>query len=154
MAISGLGKGYVAFSILHFLQFVFAITVCALYGVELDRTRKANEHADGRWVYAEVVGGLSALTAILYCIPFILRFALVWAWNMILFILWIALFGVFASMYIHQDARGNSDIQRLKNAVWVVLVNALLWLVGTFAHFIYWWGHRERRSRFTGRARV
>lgn len=41
------------------------------------------------------MGGLSALTAILYCIPFILRFALVWAWNLILFVLWIVLFGLF-----------------------------------------------------------
>ncbi len=35
------------------------------------------------------------MTALLYFIPFFLRFALVWAWNLVLFILWIALFGVF-----------------------------------------------------------
>lgn len=57
-------------------------------------------------------------------------------------------------MYIDQDADGNDDIQRMKNAVWVVLANAILWLVGTLANFIYWWGHRERRSRFTSRAKV
>jgi hypothetical protein len=98
MAIAGLSLGYLLFSLLHFGQFVLAITVCALYGIDLDRMRKANVHADGRWVYAEVVGGLSALTTILYCIPFILRFALVWAWNLVLFILWIALFGVFGKV--------------------------------------------------------
>ena len=49
-------------------------------------------------VYAEVVGGLSALTSLLYFLPFILRFALVWAWNLILFILWIALFGIFGKV--------------------------------------------------------
>lgn len=114
---------YIFFSILHLFQFALALTVCGLYGVDLDRARKAGVYADGKWVrvpaqppswhtasshgdlstdwqqvYAVVVGGLSALTAILYCIPFILRFALVWAWNLILFILWIALFGVFGSV--------------------------------------------------------
>jgi hypothetical protein len=49
-------------------------------------------------VFAEVVGGLAALTALLYMIPFILRLAVVWIWNIILFILWIAVFGVFGSV--------------------------------------------------------
>lgn len=57
-------------------------------------------------------------------------------------------------MYIHENPEGNGDIQRMKNAVWVVLVNAILWLIATIGYFIYWWGHRERHSRFTGRARV
>ncbi|KAK3311522.1 uncharacterized protein B0T15DRAFT_78855 [Chaetomium strumarium] len=154
MALGDTSRAYLFFTLLHFFQFALAITVCALYGINLDRARKAGAHADGRWVYAEVVGGLSALTAILYCIPFILRFALVWAWNLILFILWIALFGVFGRLYIHEDAGGNGDVQRMKNAVWVVLTSAILWLIGVLAHFIYWWGHRERRSRFTSRAKV
>ncbi|KAH6630100.1 hypothetical protein B0J18DRAFT_462991 [Chaetomium sp. MPI-SDFR-AT-0129] len=154
MALGSISLGYLLFSLLHFGQFVLAITVCALYGIDLDRARKAGVAADGKWVYAEVVGGLAALTSILYCIPYILRFALVWAWNLVLFILWIALFGLFGKMYIHEDPEGNGDIQRMKNAVWVVLASALLWLIGVLAHFIYWWGHRERRSRFTSRARV
>lgn len=95
MALGGITLGYMLFSLLHLAQFALAIAVCALYGIDLDRARKANVHADGKWVYAVVVAGLSALTSILYCIPYILRFALVWAWNLILFILWIALFGVF-----------------------------------------------------------
>ncbi|KAL2020474.1 hypothetical protein VTK56DRAFT_8359 [Thermocarpiscus australiensis] len=154
MAVGGLSLSYLLFSILHFCQFALALTVCGLYGVELDRARKANTHADGKWVYAVVVGGLSALTSLLYFIPFVLRFALTWAWNLILFILWIVLFGLFGKMYIGEDADGNSDIQRMKNAVWVVLANALLWLIGTLAFFTYWWGHRERRTRFTSRARI
>lgn len=93
---------------------------------------------------------------------------------MVLFILWIALFGVFGGvcilsclpeesyetditgkqMYIKENAEGNSDIQRMKNAVWVVLANALLWLITSVAGFVYWWTHKERTSRFTGRAKV
>ncbi|KAK3298131.1 uncharacterized protein B0H64DRAFT_65547 [Chaetomium fimeti] len=154
MAIGDVSLSYLLFLLLHFSQFVLAVTVCALYGIDLDRARKANVAADGKWIYAEVVGGLSALTAILYCVPFILRFAVVWVWNLILFILWIALFGIVGKMYIHEDPEGNGDLQRMKNAVWVVLASAILWLIGVLAHFIYWWGHRERRSRFTSRAKV
>jgi len=154
MGIFGMTIGYLAFSVLHFFQFVLAITVCALYGIDLDRARKAGVYQDSKWVYAEFVGGISAVTAVLYFIPFILRFAAVWIWNVVLFILWIALFGVFGSMYIKEDPEGNADIQRMKNAVWVDLTNALLWLITAIASFIYWWGHRERHTRFTGRAKV
>ena len=45
---------------------------------------------------------------------------------MTLFILWIALFGLFGNMYIKEKAEGDSGVQRMKNAVWVDLVNALL----------------------------
>ena len=91
-------KSYLYFSTLHFLAFVFAVTVCGLYGVELDRARKADKYADSKWVFAVVVGGLSALSSILFCVPFILRFALRWIWNFVLFILWVAVFGVFANV--------------------------------------------------------
>ena len=100
MAFGGITLSYLLFSLLHLAQFALAIAVCALYGIDLDRARKAHVHADGKWVYAVVVAGLSALTSILYCIPAILRFALVWVWNVILFTLWIALFGVFGRVSV------------------------------------------------------
>ncbi|KAI3327155.1 hypothetical protein HD806DRAFT_486182 [Xylariaceae sp. AK1471] len=154
MGFFGLALSYVLFAILHFFQFVLAIAVIGLYGTDLDRAHKQGKYTDGKWVYAIVVASLSALTAILYLIPYILRFAVVPAWSFVLFVLWIALFGLFGSMYIHEDPEGNSDIQRMKNAVWVDLANALLWLIGTITGAAYWWFHRERRTRFTGRARL
>lgn len=154
MGLFGMSVGYLAFAVLHFFQFVLALVVIGLYGIDLDRARKAGAPADGKWVYAEVVGALAALTALLYMIPFIMRFAVIWVWSIILFIFWIALFGLFGNMYIKENAEGNADIQRMKNAVWVDLVNALLWLVGGVASFAYWWTHRERNTRFTGRAKV
>lgn len=60
------------------------------------------------------MGGLSALTAVLYLIPFVLRFALVWAWNLVLFILWITLFGlvgnVCVSAAVNPDVMGALDL--------------------------------------------
>lgn len=57
-------------------------------------------------------------------------------------------------MYINEDPEGNGGIERMKNAVWIDLINALLWLTATLAAFGYWWKHRDTRSRWTGRARV
>lgn len=48
----------------------------------------------------------------------------------------------------------TEENQRMKAAVWIVLASAIAWLIGVLAFFIYWWGHRERRSRFTSRARI
>lgn len=57
-------------------------------------------------------------------------------------------------MYIGEDPEGVSGVQRMKNAVWVDLTSALLWLIAALTTFIYWWRHRDTRTRFTGRAHV
>ncbi|PNY25235.1 Uncharacterized protein TCAP_04813 [Tolypocladium capitatum] len=146
-------RSYFLFSSLHLVCFALALTVCGLYGKDLGT---ANHHADSRWVYAVVVGTLSAVTCIVYSVPFVLRHAgiVATAWSCILFILWVAVFGIFGALFIKQNPRGNGDIQRMKNAVWVDLANALLWLISSLALLGYWWKHRDPRSQFTGRAHV
>ena len=57
-------------------------------------------------------------------------------------------------MYIKENAEGDSGVQRMKNAVWVDLVNALLWLISAVGMVIFWIKHRGGRSRWTGRATV
>jgi H+/Cl- antiporter ClcA len=108
----------------------------------------------GTQVYAEVVASISAVTALVYMIPFVSRIPLLFIWDTLLFILWIALFGVFGHLYIHANAQGDSGITRMKNAVWVDLVNALLWLGSAVGMLVYWVTHRGGRTRFTGRAAV
>ena len=56
-------------SLLRFFQFVLALTVCGLYGVDLNAARKAGKYVDSKWAYAEVVGALSAFTALVYVLP-------------------------------------------------------------------------------------
>jgi hypothetical protein len=41
---------------------------------------------------------MSAVTAVLYCIPFILRIPLAFIWDAIISLLWIALFGIFGQV--------------------------------------------------------
>ncbi|KID82694.1 hypothetical protein MGU_10029 [Metarhizium guizhouense ARSEF 977] len=175
--------GYFAFCALHLVCFALALAVCGLYGQDLNHAHRQHVHSDSKWVsnrlsarvwpplresmrekltprlqqvYAVVVGALSAVTCVVWFVPALLRHAGVFGavWNSILFILWITLFGVFGALFIHENAEGDSDIQRMKNAVWVDLTSALLWLVSAVATTVYWWRHRDARSTFTGRARV
>ncbi|KAG5979048.1 hypothetical protein E4U55_005626 [Claviceps digitariae] len=147
---------YFAFSALHLVCFALALAVCGLYGQDINSSQKVDGYSSSNWVYAVVVGSLSAITCVFYFIPALLRHSGVVgaAWNFILFILWIALFGVFGSLYIHKDAKGDHGIQRMKSAVWVDLASALLWLFSAVGMTIYWWRHRDHRSQFTGRAHV
>ena len=54
---------------LRFLQFVFAIAVLGLYGTELSDAHKIHTGDYSKWVYAEVVGVLSAVTSLVYVLP-------------------------------------------------------------------------------------
>ena len=53
-------------------------------------------------IFAVVVGAMSAVTCVIYFIPFILRVGGIFiaGWNFILFILWIAVFGVFGRVRV------------------------------------------------------
>ncbi|KAL7961843.1 hypothetical protein V8C34DRAFT_242350 [Trichoderma compactum] len=156
MAKSSLSISYYAFTALHLACFALAITVCGLYGTDLQRAKYFDDYTKSKWVYAVVVGALTAATCALYFIPLIIEAAGIFiaAWDAILFILWITLFGVFGKLYIHEKAHGSGDVQRMKHAVWVDLTSALLWLVATVAASAYWLKHRNTRTRFTGRAKV
>lgn len=94
MVFNNLGAAYLGFSALHLALLVLAAVAAGLYGADLNDGRAG----DGRWVYAVVVAVLSALTALLYLLPFVLRFMAVWIWDFVLFVLWIAVFGVFGKV--------------------------------------------------------
>ncbi|KAH7358659.1 hypothetical protein B0T11DRAFT_340912 [Plectosphaerella cucumerina] len=154
MGLLQMGAMYLGFSVLHLAQLVMAVTVIGLYAPDLQRANKVGGYVDGKWAYAVVVGSIAAVTSLIYLIPFVLRIGYIWVWDTIVFILWIAAFGIFGQMYIKEDAEGDEGIERMKNAVWVLLTNALLWLISAVAMGIYWLRHREKHTRFTGRARV
>lgn len=78
--------------------------------------------------------------------------AILFAWDVILFILWCAVFGLFGSMYIHEKAEMDSGVQRMKNAVWVDLVCLLLWFITSIFGVIGFFRGRNNRSLHTGRA--
>jgi len=93
-------KSYAAFTVLHFVAFALALAVCGLYGHDLKRASDNDVDADSKWIYAVVVGALSAVTCVAYFVPFVLRLGgiVIPAWNFILFVLWTAVFGIFAKV--------------------------------------------------------
>ncbi|OBT57407.1 hypothetical protein VE04_02572 [Pseudogymnoascus sp. 24MN13] len=138
MAILNEPMTYLAFGVVRFVLFVLALTWLAV-----------------SMAYAIVVGTFSAITALIYLIPVTMKkMSILFVWDTLLLFFWIVLFGIFGKLFIKEDAEGNKDIQRMKNAVWVDLVNMLLWLVSSVAVGIYWFKHRHNRSQFTGRAVV
>lgn len=67
--------------VLRFIQFVLALVVAGLYGVDLHAAHSAGAYTDGKWVFAEVVAGLSAVTVLIYGIPFFKSYwAFGWDW--------------------------------------------------------------------------
>jgi hypothetical protein len=71
---------------IRLLQFVLALTVAGLYGQDLHRAHKAGAYTDSKWVYAEVVAGLSAVTVIAYTVTFALFnsfWFFAWDWVML-----------------------------------------------------------------------
>jgi len=154
MKLPALTASYIGHSVFRFIQLILALAVVGLYATDLNAANKQGKYSDGKWVYAVVTGSFSAVTAVVYMIPFIARIPFLFVWDTILFILWIALFGLFGNMYIKENPEGNNGIKRMKNAVWVDLVNALLWLISAIGMFFFWLKHTGRRSTFTGRATV
>jgi hypothetical protein len=130
------------------LQFVLGLVIVGLYGHRVDKQHSAaNEnggsHLSPEWVFGLVVAGLSSLTAVIFAAmaPFgavsnRCRTSRLFSWDLSLFLLWIVVFGIFAGIFLHRDNddsyKGSSTAVQ-KGAVWVDLVNAILWLIsGTY----------------------
>ncbi|QSZ37116.1 hypothetical protein DSL72_009209 [Monilinia vaccinii-corymbosi] len=157
----GHGVGRTTHAMWRFLQCVLALTVIGLYGTDLHQAAREHKYMDGKWIYAITTASLSALTALLHLSPLLHRIPIpnlvlvLVLWDAILFILWIALFGLFGNMYIRERAEGDAGVQRMKNAVWVDLANALLWAGSAAGMLLFasWGGDPEKRTRWTGRGK-
>ncbi|KAI1769823.1 hypothetical protein F4818DRAFT_446806 [Hypoxylon cercidicola] len=117
------------------IQLILALIVIGLYGHRVDRDRKDGNPQSAAWVYAVVVAGLSCITCVVYAVPnpfSRMQPHRLFAWDLTLFILWIAVFGAFAAIFLKRDddEYEGTSVTLMKCAVWVDLVNSLLW-VGT-----------------------
>ncbi|KAL8756452.1 MAG: hypothetical protein Q9184_004496 [Pyrenodesmia sp. 2 TL-2023] len=140
--------------VLRFLQFVFAITVIGLYAQDLRRAhREGYSTLDLRWGYATAVGTTGAVSALVLIWPALSMWA--WVWDFVVFILFTALFGLFGKMYIHyNNFTGDGDVKRMQRAVWIDLINMLLWFVTFIYGVVRFFLFRKGKSQFTGRATV
>lgn len=144
--------GLMSRAALRTLQFVFAITVAGLYGVDLAHATKSNNTAPTEWVYAEFVSAVSAITCIVHCFITVVHVA--WsAWDGILFVLWLAQVGVFGTIYssgVKNEYYENAtlSVPRMRAAVWIDLVNMILWFA-TFVLGIAWCCRTQKITRRT-----
>lgn len=53
------------------LQILVSLVIAGLYGKDLRRATQHDEKADSRWVFAEVVAGLSVIVAGVYLVPIV-----------------------------------------------------------------------------------
>ncbi|KGO68686.1 hypothetical protein PEX1_035060 [Penicillium expansum] len=142
--------GVLSRATLRTLQFVFAVTVAGLYGVDLAQATKIESHAHAEWIYAEFIAALSALTCIVHCFVTVTKVA--WcSWDGLLFVLWLAQVGVFGNLYTsHVDTEYETatvSVPRMRAAVWIDLVNMLLWFM-TMVLGISWciWTRKVKRG--------
>ena len=127
------------------LQFLFAIIVCGFYGNRVDSERRDDDSGFSvEWMFALLVAGFSAVTAIFFVVvvplsalPFIgsrlkiTKTYKAFVWDAILFVAWIVVFGLFAVIFLGRDSDDKfkgASTGAMKTAVWVDLVNAILWL--------------------------
>ncbi|KAJ5984516.1 hypothetical protein N7481_006615 [Penicillium waksmanii] len=129
--------GVISRATLRTLQFVFAIIIAALYGVDLAHASKHHLHGQTEWIYAEFVVALSAITCAVHCFVTVVHVSWV-TWDTVLFVLWIAQVGVFGNIYIRHDSdvqqpyvESTQSITRMRAAVWISLINMFLWLLTT-----------------------
>ncbi|CAJ2502653.1 Uu.00g100470.m01.CDS01 [Anthostomella pinea] len=115
------------------LQFILALIVVGLYAHRVDKDRRANSPQSVAWVYAVFVSGLSCITCVVFAIPSpFWRSHRLFAWDLFLSTLWIAVFGTFARVFLPLKAGDpeyeGTDVRVMRGAVWLDLVNAIFWL--------------------------
>lgn len=123
------------FTTLRTLQFILAITIAGIYGVDLANSTKSNSPANSEWIYAEIAACLSAITSISHCFAGVTHVGW-YTWDFVLFVLWLAQTGVFGNIYLSSNIRedykkATSSMDRMKAGIWISLVCMVLWL-GTF----------------------
>ncbi|KAL4992930.1 hypothetical protein BDV10DRAFT_200218 [Aspergillus recurvatus] len=123
--------------IIRYIQLAFSLAVISLYTQDLNKGQSESESSRARWVYA--VPSIEWRAG--WSLPLFL-------WEITIVILWLVVFGIFGKLYIGVEVSGGgrheSRLKAMHRAVWVDLVNLILWTItGT------WRGLRWRRSRAT-----
>ncbi|EKV12959.1 MARVEL-like domain [Penicillium digitatum] len=166
------------FSGLRFLQFIFGLTVIGMYGKDVHHDHSKQHTWHSKWVYALVTAFFATATAAIHLIlPFVMRKAKPgagpgralllpqFAWEFVVTVLWLTLFGIFGKMYIgvhpvegsssQTDATTSalgdaSKIRRMRHAVWVDVMNLVFWIMTASWALVRWL--KSRRSAVTGDA--
>lgn len=101
-------RGNIIRGTLRALQCIFAAAIAGIYGPDLAHAFSTNSIAASQWVFAEAVAALSIITCFAH--SFGLNQKVWWAvcvlWDWIVAVLWVALFGTFATLFLGQAGEG------------------------------------------------
>lgn len=108
------------------MQFVFALASGISYAIELSHNNSSG------FIYSQVVFGLTLIMLIIEAIT-LRSYRLVFLFESIICILWLALFGTFYSIYFGKGTNvepeyAGVNMNRMRNALWLNLINFLLWM--------------------------
>ena len=107
------------------LEFTFAIASGISYAIEL-----SHGHAGSAVIYSQVVFALTIITLIIEAVTW-RSYRLTFVVRSTICVLWLALFGFFFNIYYcaneADEEYASMDTNRMKRAVWVDMVNFLLW---------------------------
>ncbi|EOA83337.1 uncharacterized protein SETTUDRAFT_43162 [Exserohilum turcica Et28A] len=137
--------------VLRLFQFVMGLTVIGIYAIDLDNARKQHKYVDSKWVWAVVCGSLGSIISLIFMLP-LTKPWFFFVVDVVVFICYLVAFGIFGNMYIKEDPEGNKGITRMKNGVWVLLTNMLLWFITAAIGAFLFWRARKARTTHTGRA--
>lgn len=145
----------IAHLVYRFFQIIMACVVIGYYASDLNAARKVHKYSDSKWVFAVVVGSMSAITALFLGIisifvqyqTIIIFIACEW----ILVILWAAVSGLFGNMYFGEKAEMDHGVESMKTAASFDIVNLILWFISavTATALFFLSG---RKTLHTGRA--
>ncbi|KAK7184555.1 hypothetical protein DPSP01_009042 [Paraphaeosphaeria sporulosa] len=113
-------------SLFRVIQFAFALGSGISYAIEL-----SHEHTSSEFIFAQLEFAITIITQIIDA--FTLRsYRLTFLVESTICVLWLALFGVFYQIYPNgeelQSQYDDMTLGRAKTAVWLDLINSLLWL--------------------------
>ncbi|KAI0156976.1 membrane-associating domain-containing protein [Xylariaceae sp. FL1272] len=146
--------------ILRLAELVFAAIVAGLNGEYLHLVRHTSSWSQGRFIYTEVVAGISIFLALIWLFPFSGSF-IHWPVDLLISITWFVAFGLLVNYlgdscgYIFDwnnvGLRGD-QCGKWKAVEAFAFLSAICWLVSAFIG-LYWVHEREHSGRYSYRNR-
>lgn len=145
--------------VLRLAELAFAAVVAGVVGYYLHLWHKDHVSAwdEGRWIYTEVLAGLSLLLGLIWLIPFAHTF-FVWPVDIIISLAWFASFGLLVNSLHDADCGGafswsgitlfhNDVCGRWKAAEAFSFLSAIVWLVSGILGIYFVWRVDRRNYR-------
>jgi hypothetical protein len=131
--------------VLRLAELAFAAVVAGINGEYLHRTKGVDSWTQGRFIYTEVVAGLSIFLALIWLFPFASSF-IHWPVDLLISICWFVAFGLIVNLigdscgYVFDwdnvSPRGDS-CGKWKAVIAFSFLSAILWLVSALIG-IFW----------------